>query len=86
MRFTVPLPMMPADHYVPMAQAAEAAGFDSIAVPDSVFFPETVSGDYPFAEAVSGGGRPDTPVPRPVRRHPGDGGGDRADHVPHQRA
>ena len=49
MRFTVPLPMMPADHYVPMARAAEANGFDSIAVPDSVFFPETVSGEYPFS-------------------------------------
>jgi probable F420-dependent oxidoreductase len=49
MRFTVPLPMLPADHYVPMAGAAEAAGFHSIAVPDSVFFPETVSGDYPFS-------------------------------------
>ena len=49
MRFTVPLPMLPADHYVPMARAAEAAGFHSIAVPDSVFFPETVSGDYPFS-------------------------------------
>jgi probable F420-dependent oxidoreductase len=49
MRFTVPLPMLPANHYVPMARAAEAAGFHSIAVPDSVFFPETVSGDYPFS-------------------------------------
>lgn len=49
MRFTVPLPMMPAHHYVPMARAAEANGFDSIAVPDSVFFPEQVSGDYPFS-------------------------------------
>ena len=50
MRFTVPLPMLPADHYVPMARAAEAVGFHSIAVPDSVFFPETVSGDYPFTD------------------------------------
>lgn len=49
MRFTVPLPMMPAHHYVPMARAAESNGFDSIAVPDSVFFPETVSADYPFS-------------------------------------
>lgn len=54
MRFTVPLPMMPAHHYVPMARAAEANGFHSIAVPDSVFFPETVSGDYPF---TADGGR-----------------------------
>lgn len=61
LRFTVPLPMLPAHHYVPMARAAEANGFDSVAVPDSVFFPEDVSGDYPFA----GDGRrwwpPDTP-------------------------
>ena len=43
MRFTVPLPMLPAHHYVPMARAAEANGFDSVAVPDSVFFAETVT-------------------------------------------
>jgi len=49
MRFTVPLPMMSANHYVPMARAAEANGFDSIAVPDSVFFPESVTVDYPFS-------------------------------------
>lgn len=65
MRFTVPLPMMPAHHYVPMAQAAEAAGFDSIAVPDSVFFPETVSGDYPFAAGGERWWAPDTPFVDP---------------------
>jgi probable F420-dependent oxidoreductase len=61
MRFTVPLPMMPADHYVPMAEAAEAAGFDSIAVPDSVFFPEQVSGEYPFTDGGERWWAPDTP-------------------------
>jgi probable F420-dependent oxidoreductase len=61
MRFTVPLPMMPAHHYVPMARAAEAAGFHSIAVPDSVFFPETVSGDYPFADGGERWWAADTP-------------------------
>jgi probable F420-dependent oxidoreductase len=61
MRFTVPLPMMPAHHYVPMARAAEAAGFDSIAVPDSVFFPETVSGEYPFADGGERWWAADTP-------------------------
>jgi probable F420-dependent oxidoreductase len=61
MRFTVPLPMLPADHYVPMARAAEAAGFHSIAVPDSVFFPETVSGDYPFTEGGERWWAADTP-------------------------
>jgi probable F420-dependent oxidoreductase len=65
MRFTVPLPMMPAHHYVPMAQAAEAAGFHSIAVPDSVFFPETVSGDYPFTDGGERWWAPDTPFVDP---------------------
>jgi probable F420-dependent oxidoreductase len=41
--------MFPADHLVPMARAAEANGFDSIAVPDSVFYPEAVSADYPYS-------------------------------------
>jgi probable F420-dependent oxidoreductase len=52
--------MFPADHLVPVALAAEANGFDTIAVPDSVFFPETVSADYPYS---TDGGRfwaPDT--------------------------
>jgi probable F420-dependent oxidoreductase len=61
MRFTVPLPMLPSDHYVPMAVAAEENGFHSIAVPDSVFFPETVSGDYPFAQGGQRWWAADTP-------------------------
>jgi len=66
MRFTVPLPMMPADHYVPMARAAEANGFDSIAVPDSVFFPETVSCDYPFSADGERWWPPETPFLDPL--------------------
>ena len=65
MRWTVAFPMFPADHLVPMARAAEAAGFDSITVPDSVFFPETVSADYPYSPD---GGRfwaPETPFVDP---------------------
>jgi probable F420-dependent oxidoreductase len=61
MRFTVPLPMLPAHHYVPLAKAAEAAGFDSIAVPDSVFFPEVVSGEYPFTDGGERWWPADTP-------------------------
>lgn len=49
MRFTLPFPMFPAEQYVPLAMAAEEAGFDAIAVPDSVFFPEAVSADYPYS-------------------------------------
>jgi probable F420-dependent oxidoreductase len=57
--------MFPPDHLLPMAQAAEEAGFDTIALPDSVFFPQTVSADYPYS---ADGGRfwqPDTPFVDP---------------------
>jgi probable F420-dependent oxidoreductase len=48
MHWTVAFPMFPADHLLPMARRAEEAGFDSITVPDSVFYPERVSADYPY--------------------------------------
>ena len=65
MRWTVAFPMFPADHLVPMARAAEEAGFDTITVPDSVFYPEHVSADYPYS---LDGGRfwaPETPFVDP---------------------
>jgi probable F420-dependent oxidoreductase len=48
-----------------MARAAEAAGFDTIAMPDSVFFPETVSADYPYTKDGSRFWAPDTPFVDP---------------------
>jgi probable F420-dependent oxidoreductase len=48
MRFTISLPFTPPDHLLPIARAAEAAGWDAISVPDSVFFPEEVSAGYPY--------------------------------------
>lgn len=65
MRWTVAFPMFAADHLVPMARAAEAAGFDTITVPDSVFYPEQVSAEYPYS---ADGGRfwaPETPFVDP---------------------
>ena len=47
MRWTVAFPMFPADHLLPMARAAEAAGFDTITVPDSVFYPGEGVGRVP---------------------------------------
>jgi probable F420-dependent oxidoreductase len=64
-RFTLPLPMLPAGHLVPLARAAEAAGYDTIAVPDSVFFPENVSGDYPFSADGRRWWAPETPFVDP---------------------
>src|SRR3954451_16549701 len=34
--------------YVPLAQAAEDAGFDTIAVPDSIAYPQESSSSYPY--------------------------------------
>lgn len=65
MRWTVAFPMFPVDHLIPMARAAEEAGFDTITVPDSIFYPEHVSADYPYS---ADGGRfwaPETSFPDP---------------------
>ncbi|MBS1846929.1 MAG: TIGR03619 family F420-dependent LLM class oxidoreductase [Actinobacteria bacterium] len=48
MTFTLSLAMTPPTELLPLARAGEAAGWDAIALPDSVFYPEGVSGDYPF--------------------------------------
>jgi probable F420-dependent oxidoreductase len=61
MKFSVALPMLPPEHFLPLARAAEDAGYDGIAVPESVFFPEEVSAGYPY---TADGGRfwaPETP-------------------------
>ncbi|MEI2698404.1 MAG: LLM class flavin-dependent oxidoreductase [Microthrixaceae bacterium] len=61
LEFALALPMLAPEHFLPLAQAAESAGFASIAVPESVFFAEEVSADYPY---TSDGGRfwvPETP-------------------------
>lgn len=54
LEFALALPMVAPRHFLPLAQAAETAGFASIAVPESVFYAETVSADYPY---TSDGGR-----------------------------
>lgn len=48
MRFSLNIGMCDPSHYRPMAQAAEAAGFHSIAVPDSICYPEIANTKYPY--------------------------------------
>lgn len=48
MRFSLQVGMCEADHYLPMAKAAEAAGFDGIAVSDSICYPQEASSKYPY--------------------------------------
>ncbi len=48
MKFTLSIAMNPLDQLGELARAAEEAGFSSIALPDSLFYSETVSADYPY--------------------------------------
>ena len=48
MKFTTPIAMIDPSFYLPLAQAAEECGFDSIAVPDSIAYPQESSSKYPY--------------------------------------
>jgi len=64
-KFTLALAMTAPERIVPLAQAAQEAGWDAVCFPDSVFYPETVSGEYPFSADGSRFWRPDTPFVDP---------------------
>ena len=48
MRFAYAESMCEPAYYLPLARAAEAAGFDTYLVPDSVCYPEHSSASYPY--------------------------------------
>ncbi len=48
MRFSYAESMVDPSYYLPLAQAAEEAGFDSFVVPDSICYPEHSDTTYPF--------------------------------------
>ena len=48
MRFSLQVGMCDADHYLPMAKAAEEAGYDGLAIPDSICYPQEASSKYPY--------------------------------------
>lgn len=48
MRFSLQVGMCDASHYLPMARAAEAAGYDGLAIPDSICYPQEASSKYPY--------------------------------------
>jgi probable F420-dependent oxidoreductase len=50
MRFTFAEAMTDPSYYVPLAQAAEAAGYDSITVADSLCYPKDSDSVYPYTE------------------------------------
>jgi probable F420-dependent oxidoreductase len=49
-RFTYGLGMPDPAHYLPVARAAEESGWDSISVPDSIFYPRDSSAKYPYSD------------------------------------
>jgi probable F420-dependent oxidoreductase len=48
MRFSYQIGMSEAGHYVPLARAAEAAGYDGLTIPDSICYPREASSKYPY--------------------------------------
>jgi probable F420-dependent oxidoreductase len=48
-RFSYAESMTDPSFYIPLAQAAEAAGYDSIVIPDSICYPEQATSSYPYS-------------------------------------
>jgi probable F420-dependent oxidoreductase len=48
MRFSLQVGMCDPEHYLPLAQAAEQAGFHGVAVSDSICYPKEASSKYPY--------------------------------------
>lgn len=49
MRFSYAESMIDPSFYVPLAQAAEAAGYDSMVIPDSICYPQHATSTYPYS-------------------------------------
>lgn len=49
MKFTLPVVLTPPEQFLAIARAADEAGWDSITVPDHVFYPEVTAGKYPYS-------------------------------------
>ena len=48
MKFSYQVGMCEPDHYLPLARAAEEAGYDGITVADSICYPKEASSKYPY--------------------------------------
>ena len=59
--FSLPMAMTAAEQLAPLARAADDLGYGAIALPDSVFYPEAVSADYPYSADGSRFWAADTP-------------------------
>ncbi|MFD7076166.1 TIGR03619 family F420-dependent LLM class oxidoreductase [Nocardioides sp. NPDC059952] len=66
MRWAMSVAMVPPEELAELAQLAESVGFDAVSLPDSVFYPEQVTGDYPFTPDGRRMWAPETPMPDPL--------------------
>ena len=64
--FTLAVAMNPLDQIVELARTAEECGYASVALPDSLFYSETVSADYPYTPDGSRMWNADTPWGDPL--------------------
>jgi probable F420-dependent oxidoreductase len=66
MQYTVSVAMSPIDQLNELARTAEEVGFDNIALPDSIFYMEKQSADYPYTADGSRMWNEDTPWADPL--------------------
>ncbi len=66
MKYTVSVAMSPIEQLIELAKTAEEVGFDSIALPDSIFYMEKQSADYPYTADGSRMWNEDTPWADPL--------------------
>ena len=66
MKYTCSVAMSSIEHLVELAKVAEEVGFDSIALPDSIFYMEKQSADYPYTADGSRMWNEDTPWADPL--------------------
>jgi probable F420-dependent oxidoreductase len=66
MQYTCAVPMCQIDQLIEIAKTAEKVGFTSIALPDSIFYMEKQSADYPYTPDGSRMWNADTPWVDPL--------------------
>ncbi|TWP54106.1 TIGR03619 family F420-dependent LLM class oxidoreductase [Lentzea tibetensis] len=66
MKFTLGIAMSPLDQLTELARTAEEWGYSSIALPDSLFYSEKVSAEYPYTPDGSRMWNEDTPWVDPM--------------------
>jgi probable F420-dependent oxidoreductase len=66
MQYTVSVAMSPIEQLTELAKTAEEVGFDNIALPDSIFYMEKQSADYPYTADGSRMWNEETPWADPL--------------------